>query len=163
MYCPVGWSCRIYQLLFCRGVRVSWGPAYDSKQFNGEVSVMLELWGMQITPSLSSLPGPLRLRVVVPDRVLSMCQIELNYVLIYCGIESFKIISSFSKDKMIYWKWIHSTINTNSKYMLIDAVTAGNSPDDNSRKHRWQLERQWTGGKTATRSMVDQHSIMYIS
>ena len=37
---------------------------------------MLELWGMQSTPSLASLPGPLWLRVVAPDRVLSMAQRE---------------------------------------------------------------------------------------
>ena len=43
---------------------------------NGEALVMLELWGMQST-SLSSLPGPLYLGVVAPDRVLSMSQIEL--------------------------------------------------------------------------------------
>ena len=42
---------------------------------------MLERWGMQCTPSLPSLPGPLWPGVVAPDRVLSMGQIELNYVL----------------------------------------------------------------------------------
>ena len=42
---------------------------------------MLELWGMQSTPSLPSLPGLLWPGVVAPDRVLSMCQIELNSVL----------------------------------------------------------------------------------
>ena len=42
---------------------------------------MLELWEMQSTPLLLSLPGPLWLGVVVPDRVLSMSHIKLNYVL----------------------------------------------------------------------------------
>ena len=42
---------------------------------------MLEPWGMQSTPSLASLPGPLWSRVIAPDRDLSMGQIELNYVL----------------------------------------------------------------------------------
>ena len=42
---------------------------------------MLELWGMQSTPSLPSLPGPLWPGVVALDRVLSMSQIELNCVL----------------------------------------------------------------------------------
>ena len=37
---------------------------------------MLELWGMQSTPSLSSLSGPLWPGVVASDRVLSMGQIE---------------------------------------------------------------------------------------
>ena len=60
--------------------RVSW---YDTKQSDGEVPVMLELWVMQSTPSLPSLPGPLWSGVVAPDRVLSMGQIEvwhLNWV-----------------------------------------------------------------------------------
>ena len=34
-------------------------PRYDSKQSDGEVAVMLKLWGMQSTSSLPSLPGPL--------------------------------------------------------------------------------------------------------
>ena len=42
---------------------------------------MLELWGMQSTLSLPSLPGPLWSGVVAPDRVLSMGQIKLNCVL----------------------------------------------------------------------------------
>ena len=47
-------------------------PGYDTKQFDGEVPVMLKLWGMRSTPSLPVLPGPLWPRVVAPDRVLSM-------------------------------------------------------------------------------------------
>ena len=30
---------------------------YDTKQYDDDVPVMLELWGMQSTPSLPSLPG----------------------------------------------------------------------------------------------------------
>ena len=41
---------------------------------------MLELLGMWDTLSLPLLPGPLWPGVVVPDRVLSMGQIELNCV-----------------------------------------------------------------------------------
>ena len=44
-------------------------PGYDTKQSDGEVSAMVELWGMRSTPSLPSLPGPLWLGVVAPDRV----------------------------------------------------------------------------------------------
>ena len=36
--------------------RVSWN---DTKQSDGEVPVLLELWEMQSTPSLPLLPGPL--------------------------------------------------------------------------------------------------------
>ena len=39
---------------------------------------MLELWGMQITPLLPSLTGPLLPEVLVSDRILSMGQIELS-------------------------------------------------------------------------------------
>ena len=56
-------------------------PGYDTKQSHGEAPVMLELWGMQSTPSLPLLPGLLWPRVVAPDRVLSMGQIELNCIL----------------------------------------------------------------------------------
>ena len=56
-------------------------PGYDTKQSHGEVPVILELWGTRSTPSLPSLPGPLLPGVVAPDRVLSISQIELNYVL----------------------------------------------------------------------------------
>ena len=41
---------------------------------------MLELWGMQSTPSLPLLPGPLWTGVVVPDKVLSVGQIELLFI-----------------------------------------------------------------------------------
>ena len=43
---------------------------------------MLELWGMRSTPSLPSLPGQLWPGVVASDRVLSMSQIELNFLLV---------------------------------------------------------------------------------
>ena len=42
---------------------------------------MWELNGMQNTPSLLSLPGQLWSGVVAPDKVLSMGQIELNFML----------------------------------------------------------------------------------
>ena len=43
---------------------------------------MLELWEMQSTPLLPSLPDPLWPAVVAPNRVLSIGQIELNYILL---------------------------------------------------------------------------------
>ena len=54
---------------------------YDTKPSDGEVSVLLELWGMRSTPSLTLPSGLLLAKVVAPDRVLSMDQIELNCVL----------------------------------------------------------------------------------
>ena len=56
-------------------------PAYDTKQYDGEASVMLALWEIRSTPSMPSLLSPLRPGVVAPDWVLPMCQIELNCVL----------------------------------------------------------------------------------
>ena len=43
-------------------------PRYETKQSDGEVPIMLELWGMWNTPLLPSLPGPLRSGVVAPDK-----------------------------------------------------------------------------------------------
>ena len=71
-------------MLFCRGVRTPSSyecPVYDTKQSDGEVLVMLELWEIWSTLLLPSLPGLFQLRVVVLDRVLSMGQIELNGIL----------------------------------------------------------------------------------
>ena len=47
-------------------------PEIDTKQSDGEIPVMQEIWGMRNTPSLSSLPGLLRPRVVAHDRALCM-------------------------------------------------------------------------------------------
>ena len=43
-------------------------PVYDTKQSDGEVPAILELWGMRSYPSLPSLPGPLWPGVVSPDK-----------------------------------------------------------------------------------------------
>ena len=51
---------------------------YDTKESDGEVPAMLELWEMRSTLSLPSLPGLLWTGVVASDRVLSIDQIELN-------------------------------------------------------------------------------------
>ena len=47
-------------------------PRYDTKQSDGEVPVMLELWGMQSIPSLPLLPDPLWPGMVASDRTQSM-------------------------------------------------------------------------------------------
>ena len=72
--CPVGLGCGIHRLHFCRGVRPRPNecPRYNIKQSDGEVPVMLDLWGMRSTPSLPLLPGPLWSGMVAPDRALSM-------------------------------------------------------------------------------------------
>ena len=43
-------------------------PGYDTKQSDIEVPVMVELWEMYSTLSLTSLPGQLRSGVVAPDK-----------------------------------------------------------------------------------------------
>ena len=53
-------------------------PRYDSKQSDGQASVMLELWGMRSTLLLPLLWHG----VVAPDRILPMSQIVLNCMLI---------------------------------------------------------------------------------
>ena len=50
---------------------------YNTKSPDYKTPVMLELWGMQCTPSLPSLPGPLCPALVAPDRILYISQIEL--------------------------------------------------------------------------------------
>ena len=47
-------------------------PVYDTKESDGELPVILELWGMRNTPSLPLLPGPLWPGVMAPGRVLSI-------------------------------------------------------------------------------------------
>ena len=55
-------------------------PVYDTKQSDGEVPGMLELWGIWSTSSLPFLPSPPWPVVVEPERVPSIGQIELNCV-----------------------------------------------------------------------------------
>ena len=55
-------------------------PGYNTKQSDDKVPVMLELCVLRSTTLLPLLSGPLWLRVVAPDRVLSISQIELNCV-----------------------------------------------------------------------------------
>ena len=52
-------------------------PGLDTKQSDGEATVILELWGTQRTPLFSLLPGPLWIRVVAPDTAVYMVQIEI--------------------------------------------------------------------------------------
>ena len=79
----VSWGCRIHWLHLCKGVPPPKKkcPGYETIHFDGEVSVMLELWGMWSKPSLPLLPGPLWPGMVAPDRAISMGQIELNCIL----------------------------------------------------------------------------------
>ena len=53
-------------------------PGYETKQSDGEVPVMLELWGMSFIPIA---PRSILVRMVVLDCILSKGLIELNCVL----------------------------------------------------------------------------------
>ena len=64
---------------------------YDSKQSVGEVPEMLLLWVMRSTLSLPLLPGPLWPRVVAPDIVISIGQIELNCIAWNRTVLTFKL------------------------------------------------------------------------
>ena len=49
---PVSWGCRIHRLLLFRRDKTPHNeyPGYDTKQSDGEVLGILELWGMRSTP-----------------------------------------------------------------------------------------------------------------
>ena len=72
---PVGWGSRIHWLHH-QGMSRIWQLASD-----GEVPLLLEIWGIWSASSLPLLPGPLWCGVVASDRVLSMDQIELNHII----------------------------------------------------------------------------------
>ena len=59
--CPICWDSRIHRLYLCRGVRLRPTSVLIMTLNNliSEVPIMLELWGMRVTPLLPSLPGPL--------------------------------------------------------------------------------------------------------
>ena len=79
--CPGGWGCKIHRLHRCRGVRPhpNESPWYDTKWFDSEAPVILELWGMRSIPSsLPLLPGPLWPGMIASERALSMGLIKLT-------------------------------------------------------------------------------------
>ena len=104
IHCSISWGCRILQLHLCRGVRTSNKcPRYDTKQSDGEASVILELWGIWSTLSLPLLPAPLWPGVIAPDRVLSKGQIELNCILMLNWIAWIEPFWNLSYILMLNW------------------------------------------------------------
>ena len=61
-------------------------PGYDTKQSDGEVPIILELWEMQSIPSLPSPQDPLWLGEVAPDKGpiygsnRTNCALTLNWI-----------------------------------------------------------------------------------
>ena len=80
---------------------------------------MLELCGMQSTPSLPSLPGLLKPGMVATDRVLSMGQIELDGVLMLNRIVWNRTVYMFKMDLALvtYNSWC--TIKPNQTNMCV--------------------------------------------
>ena len=101
---PVSWGCRIHRLHLCRGIRPPPNKClgYNTKQSDGAVPVMLELWGTRSSPSLSQLPGRLWLGVVASDRVLSISQIELKCVLMLNWITWNKTVLIFKLRTVLF-------------------------------------------------------------
>ena len=77
----------------CRG--------YDTIQFDRKVPVMLELWGMQSTPSWPSMPVPLLHGVVAPDR--ANCVLMLIWFARNRTVLTFKL-RTYAKLKCLKWK-----------------------------------------------------------
>ena len=105
VYFPVGWGYRNHQLLLYRGVRSPSNEylGHDTKQSDGEIPVMQELWGMWSTSSLPLPLSPLWPRVVAPDRVQSMDQIEGNCV--------FMLNWTVWNRTVLIFNWTFSTFN----------------------------------------------------
>ena len=106
----------------CRMVRlpqrVSW---YDTKQSDGETLLMMELWRMWSTPSLSSFSGPLWLRMVTPDMVPSMRQIKLNCVLMLKWIVWNRTVYMYKMDLALneqQWLMGHKTKPNQTKSII---------------------------------------------
>ena len=64
-------------------------PVYDIKHSDGEVPVMLELWGTRSIPSLPMLPGPLWPGMVAPDKGPIYGQNRTNWILMLNWIRNF--------------------------------------------------------------------------
>ena len=79
---PVDWGCWYTDCISAEGkhcLNECYGN--DTKQSDGEIPVVLELWGIQSIPFLKSPPKPLSAGVVAHDRVLCLGQIQLNRVI----------------------------------------------------------------------------------
>ena len=93
---------------------------------------MLELWKMQSTPLLPSLPGLLWTEVVTPDRVLLMGQIELNCVDMLNWIVLNKTVFMYKMDlalNNLQWLICHKTKlhhgNSSTSQSVLLVLTGG--------------------------------------
>ena len=74
-------------------------PRYDTKQYDGDTQVMLELWVIRSTSLLPSLSGPLCSGVVEPDRAPIYGSNRTKLFL--CETELFEIELSYSNNVLL--------------------------------------------------------------
>ena len=124
---------------------------------NDEVPVMLELWELQRTPSLPLLPGLLWPRVVAPDRVLFMGQIELNCVLMLNWIVWNRTIYMCKNGLIPYngW-WVIKSNQTKNKPNQIKPNQ--NKPNQNKTKQITlvccTVDKTWNKQSTCTKLKI---------
>ena len=97
---PFGWLYRIHQQHLSREVRL---PNESPDMTLNYLMGMLEIWGMQSTPSLPSLPSPLWPGVVALDRVLSIGEIGLYWAFILNWIVKKRTV--FDTETLLALNW----------------------------------------------------------
>ena len=104
----VGWFGRIHRLHLSRGENLPPNecPDYGAKQSDGQVPVMLELWGNTEYPFIVIAPRFTLTGVVAPDRVLSIDQIVLNRQTELFEIELFWLLNCVLMLHWIVWNEI---------------------------------------------------------
>ena len=80
------------------------GPGFDTKQCDGEAPVMLGLWKIRSNSSLPLFHVPLWPRVVAPDSILSMGQIEVNCLFMQNWIAWYRTV--FDIETVLTLNWI---------------------------------------------------------
>ena len=109
---------------------------------------MLYLWGMQNTPSIPSLPGPLLSRVVAPDRVWYMAQIELNCVLWLTELFEVELFICRKMDLALHylqWLMCHKTQLNQTGLML------------------WKIDTEVTAHMSISPSVFCEHFYSYVT
>ena len=123
-------------------------PEWDTKQSDAKFPVMLELWRMRSIPSLPSVPGPLWNRVVAPDSVISIGQIELNCVLL--RNRSFWKRISFDIETVLTLNWI----------VWNRTLLTFNCVDKNILRLSWIIWKKWIAWN---RNIFDNETILMLN
>ena len=83
---------------------------------------MVDLWGMQSTPSMPLLPDPLWAGMVAPDKVLSMGQIELNCLLMLNWIVCNRTVFDIEIVYLCVWKELFLNRNNLCTYANLNCL-----------------------------------------